>query len=124
MAAGSEDGTARTWDLRAGTASPPPLAVLPGHASLVCAVRFEPGAGRVLVTAGYDGTARLWCAASSRLLRTLAGHEGRVMAADAAVLGGGGGAPGQGGAGGGGALLLATAGYDRTVKLWGPAGVV
>ena len=116
VAAGSEDGTARTWDLRAGTAVPPPLAVLPGHASLVCAVRFEPRNGRLLATAGYDGTARLWCGASSRLLRTLAGHEGRVMAADTAVVGGG--------RGGEGALLLATAGYDRTVKLWGPPGVV
>lgn len=68
-------------------------------------MRFEPSDGHVLLTAGYDCTAKLWAAHDWQLARTLAGHEGRVMAADVAPDGSG---------------LVATVSYDRTVKLWAP----
>jgi len=68
-------------------------------------VRFEPSDGHVLLTAGYDATAKLWDARDWRLVRTLAGHEGRVMGADMAPDGSG---------------AAATVAYDRTLKLWAP----
>ena len=68
-------------------------------------VRFEPSDGHVLLTAGYDTTAKLWAARDWQLARTLAGHEGRVMGADVAPDGSG---------------LVVTVSYDRTVKLWAP----
>jgi U4/U6 small nuclear ribonucleoprotein PRP4 len=68
-------------------------------------VRFEPSDGHVLLTAGYDATAKLWDARDWRLVRTLAGHEGRVMGADLAPDGSG---------------AAATVAYDRTLKLWAP----
>lgn len=72
----------------------------------VCAqVRYEPTAGHVLATSGFDNTAKLWNMRDFTLLHTLAGHEGKVMGCDVA-------ADGRG--------LLATVGFDRTLKLWAP----
>lgn len=45
-------------------------------------MRFEPNDGHYLLTAGFDNTTRLWSGPRFRLLRTLAGHEGKVMGAD------------------------------------------
>jgi len=129
LATGSGDHTARVWDLRAKGCA----AVIPAHRALVSAVRWHPGAwpaagggggsgggglgGHYLLTAGYDCVAKLWSGRDYGLLSTLGGHEGRIMAADLA--------PGGAGGGGGGAPararhLVATAAYDRTVKLWRP----
>lgn len=68
-------------------------------------VRFEPGDGHYLLTAGYDKEAKLWSARDFRPLRVLTGHEGKVMNGDICPDGSG---------------LLATVGYDRTLKLWAP----
>ena len=68
-------------------------------------VCFEPVEGHYLLTAGYDNVAKLWSASDFRLVRTLAGHEGKVMGADINPAGDG---------------LIATVSYDRTVKLWSP----
>ena len=68
-------------------------------------MRFEPGDGRYLLTAGYDNTSRLWGGPRFRLLRTLAGHEGKVMGADVCP---------------DGTFTVATTGYDRTIKLYAP----
>ena len=65
-------------------------------------VRFEPSDGHFLVTAGYDNLTKLWDARGLRLVKTLAGHEGKVMGADVSADG----------------RTVVTAGYDRTVKLW------
>ena len=69
-------------------------------------VRYEPNEGHVLLTGGYDNVCRLWSLRSFRLLRTLAGHEGKVMAADIS--------PDHSG-------LMASVSYDRTIKLWAPS---
>jgi WD40 repeat protein len=121
----------RIWDLRKRACA----YTLPAHRSLVSAVRWQPGGGHFLLTASYDATMKAWSSRDWSLLKVLAGHEGKVMAADvaprAAAGGGGGGgggdvsmedADGSGGSGGGGGLecLVASAGYDRTVKLWAP----
>lgn len=68
-------------------------------------VCFEPSEGHYLLTAGYDNVAKLWSASDFHLVRTLAGHEGKVMGADINPHGDG---------------TIATVGYDRTVKLWSP----
>lgn len=68
-------------------------------------VRFEPDTGAYLLTCGYDNVSKIWAGRTFSLARTLAGHEGKVMAGDVAA---------------GGGLLVATAGYDRTIKLYSP----
>lgn len=48
---------------------------------------------------------KLWGGPKFRLLRTLAGHEGKVMGGDICP---------------DGSFTVATSGYDRTLKLYGP----
>ena len=55
-----------------------------------------------LLTASFDGTIKIWAARDHRHLRSLAGHSGKVMAADFS--------PGE--------QRVVSAGFDRTVKLW------
>jgi U4/U6 small nuclear ribonucleoprotein PRP4 len=107
LATAGEDHTARVWDLRAKRCA----YTIAAHTSLVSVVRWGAPAARggFLLTAGYDGLAKAWGGRDYRLLRALAGHEGKVMAA---ALGG----PG----GGRGGTVVATASYDRTIKLWRP----
>jgi U4/U6 small nuclear ribonucleoprotein PRP4 len=135
IATGSDDHSVRVWDLRKKACA----YTLPAHRSLVSAVRWQPGCGHYLLTASYDATLKAWSSRDWSLLKVLSGHEGKVMAADIApAAGGGGGAQqrrgsadvsmedaggdgaGSGGGGGAGEELIASAGYDRTVKLWAP----
>ena len=62
--------------------------------------------GKVLATASTDGTAKVWDAASGRLLSTHLGHRGGVQAVAFAPTG----------------SAIATAGDDGTVRLWRPIG--
>lgn len=48
--AGGDDNTAKVWDLRQRKA----LYTLPAHTSLISTVRWQPGSGHVLLTAGFD----------------------------------------------------------------------
>jgi WD40 repeat protein len=73
----------------------------------VCAV-LGPGGRTLLVTAGGDGTVRLWDPATATPVgKPLTGHTDRVEAVCAV--------PGLGGR-----TLLATASWDATVRLWDP----
>ncbi len=56
VATASTDRTARTWKSDTGAA----LAVFPGHADAVTSVDLVGAAGEELVTAGSDGTVRVW----------------------------------------------------------------
>ena len=99
QASGSDDHTVRLWDLRKKKAS----YTLPAHSSLISHVRFEPTAGRFLLSTSYDNKVKLWSTRDYALLHTMQGHEGRVMCGDIADDG----------------KHFATAAMDRTWKLWG-----
>src|SRR5204862_2488930 len=58
LVTGSEDSTARLWDLKAADPAAQPV-VLKGHESPVRAVAFSPD-NRWVVTGSSDKTARLW----------------------------------------------------------------
>lgn len=60
--------------------------------------------GNYLVTTSYDNTAKVWAHPNWQPLKTLAGHEGKVMGVDVS-------SDNQ---------FLATCSYDRTFKLWAP----
>ncbi len=61
----------------------------------------DPGASR-LITAGLDGTARVWKASNGQLLLTLRGHNGEVRAVAFSPDG----------------TRVATAGQDATARIW------
>jgi WD40 repeat protein len=67
---GSEDNTAKMWDVPAGRE----LRTLEGHAGAVTSVAFSPD-GRLVLTGSNDETAKLWEVATGRVLQTLTGHS-------------------------------------------------
>ena len=69
-------------------------------------VAFSPD-GRLLATAGGDGTARLWDPATGKRLRTLTGHTGEVLAVCGVQ-------PGR-------AAARHRRRHDKTARLWDPA---
>jgi WD40 repeat protein len=77
------------------------LSRIAGHSRVVSRALFN-AAGDRLVTASYDGSAKIWDARTGANLMTLAGHQGRIL--DAALSPAG--------------DLLATASEDGTVRLW------
>ena len=100
IATGSEDHTCRVYDLRKKET----LAVLPGHKSLISQVRFDKNGQNCLLTSGYDNVSKIWCGRRLKLVKTLAGHDGKVMGSDISNR----------------FSKIATVGYDRTIKLWYP----
>jgi WD40 repeat protein len=88
----SDDGTVRLWD----PGIRPELRVIGGHRGPVTSVSFDAG-GKILLTAGLDGVARL--RRGGKVVRTFS-HGAPVV--DAAISGG----------------LVVTAGSDGFVRLW------
>uniref|UniRef100_A0A383VFX1 Uncharacterized protein n=1 Tax=Tetradesmus obliquus TaxID=3088 RepID=A0A383VFX1_TETOB len=121
VATGGDDHTVKIWDLRKRKCT----YTIPAHTSLVSTVRWQPGSGHVLLTAGYDCAAKLWSSRDWKLLKVLAGHEGKIMSADMCPVFRGGGSGVSGGSGGCGLgggyeALVASVSYDRTIKVWAP----
>lgn len=67
-----------------------------------------PGDGEILVSAAFDNTIKVWSMPNCTALKTLEGHDGKVMCVDISPAGG---------------HTIVSAGYDRTVKLWAPEHV-
>jgi WD40 repeat protein len=66
-------------------------------------VRYAPVSGEFLVTASFDRSVKCWSARNYSLLRTLAGHEEKVMGLGISL----------------DEKRVVTCGFDRTWKLWG-----
>jgi cytochrome c len=76
-----------------------PARVLQGHTEPVASLALSPDA-RLLASAAWDGTARVWALANGEA-RVLEGHRGNVNAVAFRPDG-----------------MLATAGFDGTIRLW------
>uniref|UniRef100_A0A673LJ65 U4/U6 small nuclear ribonucleoprotein Prp4-like n=1 Tax=Sinocyclocheilus rhinocerous TaxID=307959 RepID=A0A673LJ65_9TELE len=98
VATGSGDNTCKVWDLRQRRC----MYTIPAHENLVSSVKFQPNDGHFLLTGAYDNIAKVWTHPGWSPLKTLAGHEGKVMGLDLSPDG----------------QLIATCSYDRTFKLW------
>ena len=72
-----------------------------GHTDRVRSVAYSPD-GKRLVTASYDGTARIWDASSGRQLLVLQGHGGPVLSAAFSPDG----------------RRIATGSFDKTARIW------
>jgi WD40 repeat protein len=77
---------------------------LKGHTALVYHVAFSPD-GKLLATAGFDNTVKLWEYPSGKEVRTLAGHTGPVYCVAFDPSG----------------TTLASASLDKTIRLWNVA---
>lgn len=121
LATASEDHSAKIYDFRMRKI----LYSIPAHSGLVTDIRFAPHHGKYLVTSGNDNVARVWRSDDFSLLCSLSGHESKVTALDISPIA----SP---------SYLdsirnptnteteippvcIATAGYDRTWKLWSPS---
>jgi WD40 repeat protein/transcriptional regulator with XRE-family HTH domain len=97
---GSQDGSARLWDVESGRE----VRQFISHTGGVAAVAFSPD-GKLVLTGGNDGAARLWDAASGRELRRFGANTEGLMAVAFS-------SDGQ---------YALTAGGDQTARLWNPA---
>ncbi len=97
---GSQDGTARLWDVQNGRE----VQRFTGHKGGVSAAAFSPD-GRLVLTGGNDKTARLWEVASGKELRVFTGHTDGLTAVAFSPDG----------------LTILTASGDDTARLWDPA---
>ncbi|GLV44253.1 U4-U6 small nuclear riboprotein factor 60K [Carabus blaptoides fortunei] len=100
IATASEDNSCKIWDLRKRAI----LYTIPAHANLLSDVKFQKSGGDYLATASYDNTAKIWTNRTWQPLKTLSGHDGKVMSLDISLDN----------------QYIATSSYDRTFKLWAP----
>lgn len=98
LASGGGDNAVKIWDLREDRC----IYTLPAHTNVVSSLKYEKTAGDFIVTGSFDNSAKLWTAPTCASLRTLAGHESKVMCVDIS--------PDN--------KFIVTASYDRTFKLW------
>ena len=74
LASGSQDKTARVWNLADGQ----PISKFAGHTQAVTAVAFDAGGAQVLSGAA-DNSLKLWNAADGAELKNFAGHGGAIV---------------------------------------------
>ncbi|KAE9356116.1 hypothetical protein PF008_g3749 [Phytophthora fragariae] len=81
---GSSDGTVRAWEAEAGAASPPrALGEYRGMGTahpLLCVRASEDGA--LVLGTGCDRKCFVWRVGTGRVMQTLTGHKGKVLAAE------------------------------------------
>lgn len=94
---GSEDQKCMVWDLRKQKC----VYTIPAHNNLISHVKYCENS---IVTASFDGLAKVWSSPSWAPLKTLSGHEQKVSCVDVSNDGN----------------YIVTASFDRTFKLWGP----
>jgi WD40 repeat protein len=145
LASTGSDRTVRLWDPALG--APAATAASQGHTGQVTAVTCTPDGQRLASAGGYDGTVRLWDAATGQCTRVLTGYDRAVFdvafSPDGRLLASAGGGDGtvlwdlateqctvmpdpdgsvEGVAFSPGGRQLASAGvYHRTVRLWDAA---
>ncbi|KPJ18787.1 U4/U6 small nuclear ribonucleoprotein Prp4 [Papilio machaon] len=90
----------KIWDIRKRA----PIYTIPAHTHLVSDVRYQRSHGHYLATSSYDGSGKLWSDPAWHPLRTLSGHDNKVMSVDISLDN----------------KYIATCSYDRTFKLWAP----
>mmetsp|Transcript_32728 Transcript_32728/g.97399 ORF Transcript_32728/g.97399 Transcript_32728/m.97399 type:complete len:510 (-) Transcript_32728:214-1743(-) len=106
LATAADDHSVRIWDLRRRRCMHNLLA----HNKLISEVSFEKGDGRLMLTASYDGSIKIWSTTDWRNVKVLIGHEGRVMGADHI--------PGSVS----GHHYIGSVAFDRTLKFWSTQG--
>ncbi|XP_045457082.1 U4/U6 small nuclear ribonucleoprotein Prp4 [Melitaea cinxia] len=94
------DHQAKIWDLRRRA----PIYTIPAHTHLLSDVRYQKSHGHFLLTSSYDKSVKLWSNPAWHPLRTLSGHDNKVMSADISMDN----------------KYIATCSYDRTFKFWSP----
>ncbi|CAL8106283.1 unnamed protein product [Calicophoron daubneyi] len=94
----SADNTIRIWDLRQQQT----IYVIPAHTSVGSSVRFEPRNAHYLVSSSFDKTAKIWGHPIWAPIKTLNGHNSKVMYADISP----------------DTKFIATCSHDLTYKLW------
>lgn len=127
IATSSQDNTVRIWDMRTLRS----IFTIPAHRDIVSEVRYYRGPvdisrqivdpdtkahanivipvnGLYLATSSFDGFVKMWSADDYRLVHAIPAHEGKVMSLDISADN----------------KMLATAGYDRTFKLFASDEVV
>ncbi|KAI8344362.1 WD40-repeat-containing domain protein [Chlamydoabsidia padenii] len=122
LASASADNSVKIWDIRALRN----IYTISAHQSLVSDVKFAKGRspmasnnendtheassiyGTYLTTVGYDGCVKMWSADDYRLMKSLEGHDGKVMGVDISKDG----------------RFIASTGFDRTFKLWADENLV
>jgi U4/U6 small nuclear ribonucleoprotein PRP4 len=106
LATAADDHSVRIWDLRKRKCVHNLLA----HNKLISEVSFERGEGRLMLTASYDCSVKLWSTTDWRVVKVLIGHEGRVMGADhiPSSLNG--------------HHYIGSVAFDRTLKFWSTQG--
>jgi transducin (beta)-like 1 len=86
LATCSDDHKAKLWDFSAEFQEAPPCKELVGHSNSVYTLRWSPSSSsyadrpRRLVTASFDGTAKLWDVETGLVVHTLKEHAGPIFA--------------------------------------------